>query len=60
MDDYSKFQIVYANLPKQLRNGIVVVIDDQPYTWNAAFVEISNGTELGTRIYQKLIDMEII
>lgn len=58
--DYSRFQSVYANIPKKLRDGIIAVIDDEPYTWNSAFVEIKNGTELGKRINEQLIEMEII
>ncbi len=58
--DYSRFQKVYANLPEKIRNGIVVVVDEKPYTWNSAFVEIANNTSLGQRIYEKLISMDII
>lgn len=58
--DYSRFQAVYANIPEKIRNEVVAVIDDKPYSWNAAYVEISDDTALGRKIYQKLIDMEII
>lgn len=58
--DYSRFQAVYANIPEKIRNEVVAVIDDRPYSWNAAYVEISDDTTLGRKIYQKLIDMEII
>lgn len=60
MNDYSKFQKVYSNLPEKIRNGIVVVVDGKPYTWNASYLEIINDTKLGREIYKKLIDMEII
>ena len=58
--DYSRFQAVYANIPEKIRNEVVAVIDDRPYSWNAAYMEISDDTALGRKIYQKLIDMEII
>ena len=58
--DYSRFLNIYANLPQKLRNGIIAVIDDTPYTWNSTYIEIINNTNLGKKIYQKLIDMEII
>ncbi|MDO4967202.1 MAG: hypothetical protein Q4E70_00320 [Candidatus Saccharibacteria bacterium] len=58
--DYSRFQKIYANLPEKLRNGIVVVIDDKPYTWNTVYIELVNNTELGRKMYEKLINMEII
>ena len=58
--DYSRFQKVYANLPEKLRNEIVVVMDDKPYTWNAVYIELANNTKLGEEMYKKLIEMEII
>ena len=58
--DYSRFQTIYANLPEKTRNEIVAVIDDKPYSWNAAYLEIAGDTALGRKIYQKLINMEII
>lgn len=60
MEDFSKFQRVYANLPEKIRNGIVVVVDDKPYSWNAVYVELINNTALGREMYKKLIKMEII
>lgn len=58
--DYSRFQTIYANVPEKLRNEIIVVIDEKPYSWDAAFLEIRHNTQLGQRIYDKLISMEII
>lgn len=58
--DYSRFQKVYANIPAKLRNSIVLVLEDKPYTWNAVYVELINNTELGKNMYKKLIEMEII
>ena len=60
MDDYSRFLNIYANVPKALRSGIIAVIDGDPYSWYTAYYEISNGTEIGKKLYQKLIGMEII
>ena len=36
----SKFIKIYANLPLNLRNEIVIVIDNEPLTWNACFIEV--------------------
>lgn len=58
--DYSKFQKVYANVPEKLRSEIIVIVDDKPYSWNAAFFELRNNTKLGQQIYNKLLSMEII
>ncbi len=58
--DYSRFQSVYANIPAKLRTEIIAVIDGEPYTWYAAYLEITNNSELGKKIYAKLIKLEII
>lgn len=58
--DISRFLNVYANLPAKIKNQIVVVIDDQPMTWNAVHFELSQETELGKRALKQLIEMEII
>lgn len=60
MNDYSRFLNIYANVPDKLRNGIIAVIEDKPYSWNSSYLEISAGTELGQKIYNQLIKMEII
>ena len=60
MNDFSRFQKVYANLPDKIRDGIVVVINDKPYSWNAVYIELVNDTTLGKEMYNKLIEMEII
>lgn len=61
MEDQDRFQKVYANLPLNLRNEIVLVMPEiGPITWNVAYVEINNATELGKKIIQKLIELKII
>lgn len=60
MDKKARFHQIYANLPLSLRNEIVVVIDDEPLTWNAAKIEIENNTKKGKEILEKLIKMEIV
>lgn len=58
--DYSRFQVVYANVPEKMRNEIIAVVNDRPYSWNAAFFEMRNNTALGQAIYDQLVDMDII
>ncbi len=55
-----KFIKVYSDIPVSLRREIILVIDDEPLTWNAAYVEIKNRTKLGERILGKLIELEFI
>ncbi|MBR3204488.1 hypothetical protein IKF81_02280 [Candidatus Saccharibacteria bacterium] len=59
-NDYSRFLSIYANIPLKLRNDIIAIVDEQPYTWNSSYLEISNNTETGKKIYKQLIKMEII
>jgi hypothetical protein len=52
---------VYANLPLNLRDEIVLVLPEKgPITWNVAYLEISQDTALSKDILQKLTDLNII
>lgn len=56
-----RFLKVYANLPINLRDEIVLVLPERgPITWNIAYLEINNDTELGKIIFDKLIELDII
>jgi len=56
----TKFLQVYANLPLNQRNEIIVVIGDEPLTWNAAKIEVENETEKGKEILEKLVNLKIL
>lgn len=56
----ARFLKIYANIPLNLRNEIVVVIDDQPLSWNAAKIEIENDTSVAKQILDKLVKMQIL
>lgn len=58
--DSSAFFRTYANLPLKIREQIILVLDDKPITWNVAYVEIKNNTNLGQTILKKLEELEII
>ena len=60
MNRKAKFFQIYANLPLSLRKEIIVVINDEPITWNVANIEIEANTKIGEKILNKLINMEII
>lgn len=55
----TKFLQVYANLPLNQRNEIIVVVDDEPLTWHSARIEVENDTEKGKNILEKLVKMGI-
>lgn len=60
MDKKSIFLKKYANLPLALRDEIIVIIDDKPLTWNAAYLEVKNDTEKSKEILEKLSELEIL
>lgn len=60
MNFREKFLRIYANLPLNQRSEIVVVLGDEPMTWNATRIEIENDTEKGKEILRKLVDLQII
>ncbi|MFH1510392.1 MAG: hypothetical protein ABIF10_01770 [Candidatus Woesearchaeota archaeon] len=55
-----KFIKIYSNLYDDVRKEVIVVIDKKPYTWNAAYQEVKNDTELGRRILEKLSRMGLV
>ncbi|MFA5715068.1 MAG: hypothetical protein WC998_04985 [Candidatus Paceibacterota bacterium] len=55
-----KFLNAYANLPLTVRNEIVVVLGEEPMTWNAVFLEVSQDSEKGKIILSKLKELKII
>lgn len=60
MDEKTKFLQTYANLPLNQRNEIIVVIDEEPLTWNSVKIEVENDTPKGKEILEKLVKMEIL
>jgi len=59
--DKERFFRIYANLPFNIRNGeIIAVVDGEPFTWNAARIEVENNTKKGEEILEKLVKLEII
>lgn len=60
MNSKDKFYKVFANLPLNLREEVVAVIDNEPVSWRVAKLEIDNDTALGKRILEKLEALKII
>ena len=60
MEVSDRFIKVYSNLPINLRNEVILVLPEGPITWNVAYMEINNATELGKKIIEKLIELKII
>lgn len=54
------FLMVYANLPLSLRDDIILVFEDQPITWNVAYLEVIADTENSKKILKDLSDLKLI
>ena len=55
-DEKAKFLKIFQNIPENIRKDINTVIDEKPYSWNVAYIEIRNNTELGKKILKTLKD----
>lgn len=60
MGEREKFLKVYANLPEPEREQIIAIVDNKTYSWNVAYIEISNNTELGKKILTKIKALGIL
>ena len=60
MDLKRRFYKVYSNLPLNLRSETVLVIDNEPITWQIAKLEIDSETPLSKKILEKLVVFEFI
>lgn len=60
-DTKEKFINIYVNLPLGVRQEIILVLDENnPITWNVAFNEITNNTDLSIVILDRLEKLGII
>lgn len=50
----SNFLKAYASVPEKLREDVIAIIDEKPYSWNASFVEVNGKTALGDKIIKQL------
>ena len=55
-----KFLKVYYNLPLKIREEATLDLEGKPISWNVAYIEVKNKTEIGETILQKLVELKII
>jgi hypothetical protein len=55
-----KFFKVYANLPEPEKEQVIALVDNKPYSWNVAYIEILNNTKLGEKILKKMETLGIL
>lgn len=56
----AKFNRIYANLPLSMREDVAVVVDGKPISWNAAYIEVSTGSEAARKILEQLKLLKLI
>ncbi|MDP3640675.1 MAG: hypothetical protein Q8R53_05780 [Nanoarchaeota archaeon] len=57
----TKFLKAFANLPEKVKSEeVIAVIDDKPYTWVAAVIEVKSGSITGTKILKILKELGVL
>jgi len=51
---------IFAKVPEELRNDVLIIIKERPYTWDTAYIEIRDKTNTGKEILKALEELEII
>ena len=60
MGNKENFLKIYSSLPIGVRNEIVLVLDKKPITWDVAYIEVDQDTDLGKIILEKLENLKLI
>ena len=54
------FLKVYANIPLNLRDDIILVFEDKTVTWNVIYIEVKSNTDLSTKMLKELKELDLI
>lgn len=55
------FLKTYANIPVNLRDDIILVLDSKgSITWNVAYFEVENNTDLKNIVLKNLSELKLI
>jgi hypothetical protein len=71
MDQFKeRFLKAYSNIPMQLRDDVILLLDQKlkvvgtefktPLTWNVAYLEVKQDTELSKKILNELASLDLI
>ena len=60
LGEKERFLKTFANLPLGVRKEIVLTLNDEPITWDVAYIEVNNDTKIGESILEKLEKLAII
>ena len=56
----ARFLKAYASIPSELRDEIVAVLGNEPFSWAAVFVEVSGKTEKSNRLLDLMDQLKIL
>ncbi len=57
----TKFLKAFANLPEKVKSEeVIAVIDNSPYTWTAAAIEIKGDSSTGKKILKILKELNVL
>ena len=64
-DDYqllrTQFLKAFANLPETVKSEeVIAVIDEKPYTWVAAAIEIRSESSTGRKVLKILQELDVL
>jgi len=54
------FMKLYANLPLQERKQVVLVLENEPISWDVARAEITHNSKKGGLVLSKLLELKIL
>lgn len=60
MDKKERFNKIYANIPLNLRDEVIIVIENEPISWKVARLYVEENTKLGELILKKLEELKVI
>lgn len=60
IDSIARFHKIYDNLPLEERKHVVLVLGDEPISWEIARNEIMHNTKRAGEILKKLIELKIV
>lgn len=60
LDRKAKFMLIYANLPPAEQKKPILVLENNPLSWEVAYNELIHNTGRGRRILEKLAQLGII
>lgn len=57
----TKFLKAFANLPEKVKSEeVITVIDEKPYTWAAAAIEVKSESQTGKKVLKILKELGVL